>query len=125
MNTLLDELRRIKGYSYQIWDYNLSHSILTLRATKKEKEHHNIHITFADVSYFQFPFSWRGDLDLSPETELIEILERAGFGRLDQTISMEYVRDRYSLYKAESVRSIVYILGRLSSIEYDVEPIYN
>lgn len=125
MEKLLDELHRIKGYSYQIWHYNLSHSILTLRAKKKEKEHHNIHITFADVGYFQFPFSWRGDLDLAPETELVEILERAGFGRLDQAISMEYVQDRYSLYKAESGRSIIFILGRLASIEYDVEPIYN
>jgi hypothetical protein len=125
MNELLVKLSQLKGYSYQIWQYNLSHSILTLRGTTKQKVHNNVHISFADVKYFQFPFGWTGDLDLAPDNELIGILVQAGIGRLDQVTSMEYVKEQFSLYKADSPYSTIYILGKLFEIEYDVEPIYS
>lgn len=125
MSELDDELNFIKGYSYQIWDYNLSHSILTLRATNEQVKSHNIHITFTSVSYFQFPFGWKGDLYPASDDELIEILVRSGVGRLDQALSMPEIKERYSLYKADTPNSIVYLLGTLSQIEYDVEPIYH
>jgi len=125
MNELLDKLSQLKGYSYQIWHYNLSHSILTLRGETKQNEHHNAHIGFADVKYFQFPLGWTGDLYLAPDNELIEILVRAGIGRLDQVTSMEYLKEQFSLYKADSPYSTIYILGKLFEIEYDVEPIYS
>ena len=125
MNKLLEQLNQLRRYSYQIWHYNLSHSILTLRGTNKQKGHHNIHIGFADVKYFQFPFSWTGDLHPATDEEFIQILVRAGIGRLDQATSIEYVKEQFSLYKADTLHTTIYILGKLSEIEYDVEPIYN
>lgn len=125
MDIPLDELNYIKDYDYQIWQYNLSHSLLTLRATSKQKKRHNIHITFTQVHYFQFPFSWKGDLYLAPDNELIEILGRAGVSKLNEALPMSYIRETYSLFKADSPDSTIYILGRLSKIEYDVEPLYD
>ena len=124
MDTLIDRLNSIEGYKYQIWHYDLSHSILTLRGTTENKSHHNIHISFADVQYFQFPFSWTGDLYPARDNESIEILLRVGVGRIDQTVSMEYMKERFSLYKADSPYTTIYILGRLFKIDDDVEPLY-
>ena len=125
MSEIINELTRMKGYSYQIWDYQLSHSVLTLRATHKQKKSHNIHITFTSVGYFQFPLSWEGDLFPAPENELLEILVKIGSGRLDEVLPMEYLEERFSLYKANSPNSTIFILGHLAKIEYDIEPIYN
>jgi hypothetical protein len=50
MSELVNELTRMKGCSYQIWDYQLNRSVLT-----------NIHITISNVGYFQFPSHWEGD----------------------------------------------------------------
>jgi hypothetical protein len=124
-DALQDELLGLKGYNYQIWDYNLSHSILTIRATHEQKKHQNIHITFVDVRYFQFPHGWAGDLHPASDDELIEILVRAGVGRLDKAVPISYVKERFSLYKADSPNCTIYILGKLSTIEHDVEPIYD
>jgi len=124
MDELLDRLGQLKGYSYQIWNYNLSHSILTLRGSAEQKGHHNVHIGFADVKYFQFPFGWTGDLYPATDKELVEILLRVGIGRLDQATSMEHVKEQFSLYRADAAHTTIYILGKLFEIEYDVEPIY-
>lgn len=125
MDTLLSKLNSVKGYSYQIWNYGLSHSILTLSGTTEQKEKPDVYIRFADVQYFQFPFSWTGDLYLAPDDELVEILVRIGAGRMDQAISMEYVKERFSLFKADSSYGTIYILGKLFEVEYDVKPSSN
>jgi hypothetical protein len=44
---------------------------------------------------------------------------------LDKRLPMEEIRRHFHLYKADSPHSTIYILGYLSQIEYDVEPIYN
>jgi hypothetical protein len=124
MEDLLDKLRNLKDYNYQIWNYTLSHSRLTIRATAGQKGHHNIYITFVDVSYFQFPSGWEGDLYLASDNELLEILVRVGIGKLDQVVPMAYIKERYSLYKADSPNGTIFIFGKLASIE-DVDPIYN
>ena len=118
MDILLDKLNSLQGYEYQIWDYGVGHSILTLYGTTEQKGHHNVSLRFTAVQYFQFPFSWTGDLYQAPDHELIEILLRIGVGRMDQAISMEYVKETFSLYKADSPYTTIYILGKLFEVEY-------
>jgi len=125
MSDLIDELTRMEGYFYQIWNYQLSLSILTIRATHKQKKHHNIHITFSNVQYFQFPSGWDGDFYPASDVELLEILGRVGVSRLDDPRVKNFLKEINSLYKADSPNSTIYILGHLAKIEYDVEPIYN
>jgi hypothetical protein len=124
MNELIAQLNQLKGYSYQIWKFNRGHTELTIRATHKEKEKHNIHLTFANVRYFQFPQGWMGDLYLAPDNELIEILKRADSGAT-ANIPLEILKKMYTLYRADSPGGVIYILGKLIDIKRDVEPIYN
>jgi len=125
MSELNEELLQLKGYGYQIWNYNLSHSILTFRGDHPEKKHHNVEITFVDVKYFQFPFGWMGDFYPATDSELLEIMARAGITNLEKAVPMSYIKELWHLYKADSPNGIIYVLGHLSQIEYDVEPIYN
>jgi len=125
MENLIDELTDMKGYSYQIWNYERGHSEMTIRAIHHKKKGHNIHLIFLDVQYFQFPLGWVGDLYPAPETELIEIVKRTNFRNMVDNTPMELLKTMYSLYKADSSGGVIYILGKLIKIEYDVEPIYN
>jgi hypothetical protein len=122
MNDFLTQLNQLKGYSYQIWDYSLSHSILTLRGSQNQKIQHHVYIGFADVGYIQFPFSWIGDLYPAPDNELIEILVRVGIGRLDKVVPMGFVKEQFNLYKADSPNCTIYILGKLFEIQMEDEP---
>ena len=117
----LNDLFKIKNYYYRVWKYKVGLSQLTLRATDTQKKHHNIHITFHRVHYFQFPAGWKGDLYLAPDNELREILKRAEIPVVD----INFTKKLYSLFKADAPNSTIYILGKLSLIEHDVEPIYN
>lgn len=125
MSDLLTQLSQLNGYSYQIWNFNRGHLELTIRATHKEKEKHNIHLTFVHVIYFQFPQGWTGDLSLAPDHELLDILRRTNFGNNIEKIPLEILKKLYSLYRADSPGGVIYILGKLMEIEKDVEPIYN
>jgi len=124
MHKLLNELQEIKGYHYQVWKYQLSLSVLTIRASNDQIKHHNIHITFGSVKYFQFPLGWTGDLYLASDDELLQILKQAGIN-IKLEIPMSFVKENFSLYKADSPNGTIYILGRLNHIERDVEPIFN
>jgi len=129
MSTLEEELEYIKGYSYQVWSFNVVDSELTLRATHKEKKKHNVHLTFINVHYIQMPNIWTGDITVCPDQEMMEI---AGKTDLNETIEKITEKDEYlnhfkrlfSLYKAESEHSTVYLLGKLFAIEQDVDPVY-
>jgi hypothetical protein len=125
MENLIDQLANIKGYSYQIWKYQRGHSEMTIRATHHGKKGHNIHLIFLDVQYFQFPLGWVGDLYPASETELIEIVKRTNFRNQVDNAPIELLQEMYSLYKAISPGGVIYILGKLIKIEYDVEPIYD
>jgi hypothetical protein len=125
MSDLEEQLLRMKGYSYRIWGYGLGHSQLILRATHKDKAHHNAHIGFSDVQYFQFPLGWTGDFISATDGELLEIMARAGMGDWGKNYPISRIRERFHLYKAETSTGIIYILGSLYEIELDVEPIYN
>jgi len=125
MSDLEAKLARLKGYSYQIWDYNLSHSYLTFRGDHPDKKHHNVEISFTDVKYFQFPLGWTGDFYPASDSELLEIMLRAGMGNVDNALPMSWIKENWHLYKADSPHSTIYVLGHLTQIEYDVEPIYN
>ncbi|MEP6895062.1 MAG: hypothetical protein ABI986_05590 [Chloroflexota bacterium] len=125
MNELEEKLLQLKGYGYHIWFYNLSHSILTFRGEHPEKKSHNVEITFVDVHYFQFPLGWTGDFYPASDSELLEIMSRAGMPHLEKALPMSDIKVHYHLYKADSKHSTIYVLGHLSQIEYDVEPIYN
>lgn len=125
MNELEEKLEQLKGYSYKIWDYNLSHSYLTFRGEHPDKKHHNVEIMFTDVHYFQFPYGWKGNFYPAPDSELLEIISRAGMPNLDKVMPLSEIKLRYHLYKADSRHSTIYVLGHLVQIEFDVEPIYN
>lgn len=125
MNELEEKLRQIQGYGYKIWDYNLSHSILTFRGEHPDKKHHNVEITFVDVQYFQFPYGWVGDFYPAQDSELLEIMSRVGMRNFEKAMSIPEIKERFHLYKADSPHSTIYVLGYLSQIEFDVEPIYN
>ena len=125
MSDLDDGLLRMKGYSYRIWGYGLGHSQLIIRATHENKRHHNAHISFSDVQYFQFPLGWTGDLVPASDGELLEILARAGMAYWEKAFPISIIKERFHLYKADTSNGTIYILGHLSQIEYDVEPIYN
>ena len=123
MTNINEQLIHIKGYSYQVWDYERGHSEMTIRATHDEKKEHNIHLTFLDVQYFQFPLGWVGDLYPASDRELIEIVKRLNYDGVTGKTPLELLKKIYSLYKADSPGGVIYILGKLIKIEYDVEPI--
>ena len=125
MNVLEEKLLQLKDYSYQVWHYQLSHSFITFRGEQPERKNHNVEISFADVKYFQFPLGWIGDFYLASDSELLEIMMRAGMGNINQALPMSRIRENWQLYKADSPHSTIYILGHLAQIEFDVEPIYN
>ena len=129
MSMLEDELDLIKGYSYQIWAFNVVDSELTLRATHRDKKKHNVHLTFINVHYLQMPNTWSGDIVVGSDEKMIEI---AGKTNLNETIEKITEKDEYlnhfkrlfALYKTETEHSTVYLLGKLFAIEQDVNPIY-
>ena len=125
MSDLNEKLLQLKGYSYKVWHYQVSHSVVTFRGEHPDKERHNVEITFGMVDYFQFPSAWTGDFYPASDAELLEIMARIGMPELEKRLPMEEVKTHFHLYKADSPHSTIYILGHLSQIEYDVEPIYN
>ena len=125
MSELDDKLIQMKGYSYRIWGYGLGHSYLFIRAEHKDKPHHNVHVSFDDVQYFQFPSGWTGDLIPATDKELLEIMARAGMGNITKSMPFSFIKENFHLYKADTPNSVIYILGHLTQIEEDVEPIYN
>ena len=125
MSEIETELFSMKGYSYRMWGYGLGHSELIIRATHEDKKHHNAHLCFSNVQYFQFPLGWKGDLVPASDEELLLIMKRAGIPHWDTVLPMSQIRKRFHLYKAETTHGTVYILGNLYQIDYDVEPIYN
>jgi hypothetical protein len=125
MSELDDKLTQMKGYSYRIWGYGLGHSYLFIRAEHKDKPHHNVHISFANVQYFQFPLGWTGDFVPTTDQELLEIMARAGIGYWEKSLPLSTIKESFHLYKADTPNGVIYILGHLAQIEEDVEPIYN
>ena len=125
MSELEEKLLQLKGYSYKIWYYNLSHSNLTFRGEYPDQSHHNVEITFGAVHYFQFPYSWIGDFHTASDSELLEIIAKAGMPDLEKRLPISEIKIHFHLYKANSLYSTIYVLGHLAQIEFDVEPIYN
>jgi hypothetical protein len=125
MSELDEKLICLKGYSYQIWDYGLSHSELILRATHQDKNNCNAHVSFSHVQYFQFPWGWTGDLVPASDEELLEIMTRAGMGYWTKVFPISLIKHRFRLYKAETSNDTIYILGLLRQIKYDVETTCN
>ena len=114
---LVGEVTALEGYTYRLWEYQVSHSLATVRATHPDKPKHNIHLTFALVCYLQMPSGWRGDLRLASESESRAIAERAG-------LKLTGTAPQPTLFKAESPDGVVYILGAIYIVEHDVEPVY-
>lgn len=125
VSDILERLLTIKGYSYHIWDYSVGHSTLVIRAVKEQEKEHNIQLTFVNIYYVEFPVKWNGDLYLASDDELVEILKKAGLNNSIERMPLSFIKENLSLYKANNDNGVVYILGKLGSIEYDVEPIYN
>lgn len=118
---LLKELEKLKGYRYSLWDYEKSHSVLTIRAVHPDRSRHNVHLSFIFVRYIQMPIRWQeGDLTLASEAEFVEIVKK----RMGLQETLETLREVISLFKAESPSGTTYILGNLFAVEYDVEPIH-
>jgi hypothetical protein len=114
---LISEVTALEGYRYRLWAYQVSHSLLTVRATHPDRPKHNIHLTFADVFYLQMPRAWRGDLRLASESESRTISERA-------RLKLEGTEPPPTLFRAETPNGVVYILGTIYIVEHDVEPVY-
>jgi hypothetical protein len=111
----IEEVTSLKGYTYQVWEYQASLSQLTVRATHPDKPKHNIHIVFQGVSYFQMPIHWKsGDFRLGLDNERRAVAERIGLN--------DYDADKY--FKAETPNTDVDILGAIAGVLRDVEPIY-
>ena len=125
MSELDKKLLQLNGYRYRIWNYSVGHSYLTIRGEHPEKSHHNVVITFTAVNYFQFPTGWTGDFYPAADSELLEIMNRAGITNWDKALPISEIKIHFHLYKADSPHSTIYVLGHLAQIEYDVEPIYN
>lgn len=119
MPDLIAELEQLKGYSYQLWRYQVSHCILIIRATHRGKPNHNVEITFNNVAYIQMPTMWTGDFRLA-DTEFFDVTQKCHF----RDSTNDLLRTIYSLFKADYSNGVVYILGHLAKIKYDVEPIY-
>ena len=118
MKDLLKALEALRGYRFILWRYHKSHSELTIRAEHPDKPGHNVHIHFVDVYYIQMPTGWIGDFELGSESEFKEVLRKAWLQGSPE------VREIFTLFKADTPNDVVYILGSLSHLEYDVEPIY-
>ncbi|MBC7250373.1 MAG: hypothetical protein H5T62_08805 [Anaerolineae bacterium] len=110
------EVTALEGYSYRLWEYQASLSMLTIRAHRHpDKPGHNIHIVFQGVAYLQMPISWKaGDFRLGSEAELREVVKRIGLTDFDLN----------KFFKADTPNGTVYVLGSVAAILRDVEPLY-
>jgi len=122
MNEVEEELLQLKGYGYQIWSYIVGHSILIFQGRTSDERSKNIRLNFNNVHYFQFPRGWFGDFYIASDTEWREIMTRAGLNisEVDKVVPASLIKGSYQLYKADSPNGIVYALGHLAQIEYDV-----
>lgn len=117
----IDKLEDMIGYDYQLWDYQVSHSTLTIRAVLPKGGKHNVHLTFSDVYFIQAPSSWSdGDIRVASDDEFWRIARQLGW--TDREIPL---RKLFILYSANTSKGRVYIMGKLAPIENDVEPIYD
>ncbi len=123
MNKLEEKLLQLRGYSYHLARYQKGHSVLTFRGANPDKSNHNVEITFEGVYYFQFPSVWVGDFYPASDSELLEMVKRAGIANKENAMPASYIKDHFHLYKADSPHSTIYVLGHLAQIEYDVQPI--
>ncbi len=121
MVTRIENIEQLLDYRYQVWRYEVSHSVLIIRATPKGQNGRNVHLTFVDVKYVQLPMGWQdGDLRIASEEEFWEVAKKVRFGKLHPLL-----REVLTLYKAENPLGNIYILGKLAQIEQDVDPLYS
>jgi hypothetical protein len=118
VNPYLERVERItalKGYSYQIWEYQASLSELVIRARHHSKPKYNIHIVFQGVAYLQMPIYWEGgDFRLGSEDERAQMAKQMGQDDL--------VPDRF--FVAQTPKGPAYVVGSVAAILENVEPVY-
>jgi hypothetical protein len=115
MATQLEELTALTGYRFRLWEYHVSHSVLTIRGTGLHAPRKNVHLHFAEVYYVQLPTTWEGDFELGSDAEFSDIAGRAGLKG-----PYEVHMATLSLFKSGAGNNAVYILGTLISLEHDV-----
>lgn len=109
------EVTALKGYSYRLWEYQVSLCQLTVRARRPDEPRHNVHIIFQDVSYIQMPTHWyEGDFELASSDELCMVAAKAGRSDYEGLL----------LFKAKTPTTPVYVLCSVAGIVRDVEPLY-
>lgn len=112
---MIAQITTLEGHSYKVWEYQVSLCQLVIRAQDRKVPKHNIHIVFQGVVYFQMPTFWEtGDLRLGSEDERLQFANRIGIPAYAHT----------KLFKADTPRGPVYILGNVVGILRDVKPIY-
>ena len=113
---LLNSLLNMKGYRYKLWEYRVSHSILRIRAMPtKDNLHNPTHIEFRDVAYIQMPNDWEtGDFQLGTDDEFYSL---AGKMKLQRPYDDYLKINKYRLFKSQTSRGQVYIIGKLGKIE--------
>jgi hypothetical protein len=113
----ISEICSLEGYIYKLWRYEVSHSVLTIHATKLGNPNSELILTFGFVQYLQILLSWTGDLRLAGETEYSEIARLAGFEGEKEVIEEILASQGLTLFKADSSRGVIYIFGIPQDIE--------
>ena len=108
-------LINLQEYQYKLWNYQVSHQTLTLRATKLTRENYNIHIVFSYTHYIQIPTrTWVGNFRLGTEDEKLAVLKQAGLS----------YPTHLNLFISDAHSTNIYILGILTEIIENVEPVH-
>ncbi len=114
----LTKIINLQGYEYRLWQYQASHSVLTVRAYHPTNPGSNVHIVFETVYYIQMPISWTsGDFRLGTLEERKKVAIK---------IELEdFKAERLILFVAEPLNvQKVYLLCHSARVEYDVPPLY-
>jgi len=124
MSEVEEKLLQLKGYGYQIWAYAVGHSVLIFHGSTSDENPKRIRLEFDNVHYFQFPKGWLGDFYIASDEEWHEIMALAGL-TVGSKIPTSIIKRNYQLYKADSQRGTIFVLGHLAHIEYDAKPFPN
>ncbi len=81
----------------------------------KDDLYNPIHIEFIDVAYIQMPNFWEsGDFQIGTDDEFYSLAEKMN---LQHPYDAYLKISRYRLFKSQTSRGQVYIMGKLGKIE--------
>ena len=116
MDNILDQLLNLKDCNYELQDYSVVLSNLTILATHESKATERIYLYFGGVEYIEMPVRWKGDFTLASDDEYISIEKKSLFGTSLSNYPLENRRRRIEVFKVNRTGGNVYLMGTISDI---------